>query len=177
MGRSGPGRDRPVADRPGRVRDDALEVQLDAPSGSLAAGTGTQRTVESEQVDLGLEMIGPALAAPPASHECARRIRQAAGIGPGRERRPSRSNRACAGGVLTANQTVHDHIGDTGRHRGGGSGQAVRRQLDELPVEPGSRQAVLEQGAKDRGGVRARQDLQGKPDLVASPLGKLVDGP
>src|SRR5271157_5636879 len=71
VGRSGPGRDRPVADRPGRVRDDALEIQLDAPPGSLAAGTGTQRTVESEQVDLGLEMIGPALAAPPASHECA----------------------------------------------------------------------------------------------------------
>ena len=144
---------------------------------SLAPRTGTQRAVVAEEVELGLD--GDRSRTGCTASRARRCARQSPSIKRHRPRPASEGRldriEPASGGVLAADQPVDDDIDDAGLSPARPGGQAVGRQIDEPALDPGPRQAVLEQRPGERGRVRARQDLERKPDLVAGSLGKLVD--
>ena len=117
----GPGRS---ARGPARCPSRIPRRRGQAPSGLL----------NRNRFDLGLEMIGPALAASPAANEGPRcRTRRATGIGPVRPRMPSRSNRACAGVSPCRGPDGPRSHRRPGRRRSGEQRQAVSRSTRSCP--------------------------------------------
>jgi hypothetical protein len=152
-----------LPDRPGGIRHDPGEVQLGDPAESLAVRAGAERAIEPQQVGLGLDLLGPASAASPASYERPGLVAgdDPAAAEPPRERRFDRvepPRRRVSG----AHQAVDDDVHRTGL----GQDEAGIIQTQGLAVEDDPGESLCAEPAQQGVSVAFRAEIHGEGDLI-----------
>src|SRR5262245_4002351 len=142
------------------VRDNAIELELDDLARTLTTRTCTDGAVIPEEIDLGLDVVGPADAAAPALDERARASveQQATAPEPSRECGLDRVESALRN-VLAAHQPVDDHIDESRCSFGSTERLALRSDGRKPAVDSNPGQSILQQRPRKCREVGRGQDL------------------